>query len=180
MSPEEFATAMTARWHSLGNITSPKLQLLWAAMAATFNRAVAESHTAATKWRVLQPPTGTGKTQGLCVYAALTIAKNRTSTAPLGILVVTRTIVQADEIVADIRALVGDPAHDGRARARHSEAKLQAAEMLAADVLVITHEAYTRALEGLSQAQYGRWEENVAPLVMLRRSPAGNVLWMTD
>ncbi len=48
--------------------------------------------------------------KGLCVYAALTIDKNRTSTAPLGILVVTRTIAQADEIVATIRELVSDPA----------------------------------------------------------------------
>ena len=47
-------------------------------MAATFNRAATNNAAGNTKWRVLEPPTGTGKTQGLCVYAALTIAKNRT------------------------------------------------------------------------------------------------------
>ena len=73
VTPEEFAAAMTRRWHSLGNTSSTKLQQLWATMAATFARAVVDSETANTKWRVLEPPTGTGKTQGLCVYAALTI-----------------------------------------------------------------------------------------------------------
>jgi len=157
VSPEEFAAAITARWHSLGNTSSPKLHQLWASMAATFNCAVADSHTTASKWRVLQPPTGTGKTQGLCVYAALTIAKNRSTPVPLGILVVTRTIAQADEIVATVKELVADPADAERARARHSEAKLPTHAMRVADVLVITHEAYSRALEGLSQDQHGRW-----------------------
>jgi hypothetical protein len=128
-------------------------------MAATFARAVAGHETANTKWRVLEPPTGTGKTQGLCVYATLTIDKNRTSATPLGILVVTRTIAQADEIVAAIKELLSSPADDDRVRAAHSEAKLHPFAMRAADVLVITHEAYTRALEGLSQDRYGRWDD---------------------
>jgi hypothetical protein len=158
VTPEEFAAAMTRRWHSLGNSSSNQLQQLWATMAATFNRAVAGNETGSTKWRVLEPPTGTGKTQGLCVYAALTIAQNRTSPSPLGILVVTRTISQAEETVANIRELVSDPADADRVRAKHSEAKLHPFEMQGADVLVITHAAYTRALEGLQQAQYGLWE----------------------
>ena len=150
---------MTRRWHSLGNTSSPKLQQLWAAMAATFGRAVVDNETGKSKWRVLEPPTGTGKTQGLSVYAALTIEKNRTSPSPLGILVVTRTIAQADEIVATIRELVSDPANADRVRAKHSETKLNVFEMRMADVLVITHAAYTRALEGLNQEQHGRWAD---------------------
>jgi hypothetical protein len=160
VSPEEFATAMTRHWqHSLGNTSSRKLQQLWFAMAATFARAVADSHIAGTKWRVLEPPTGTGKTQGLCVYSALVIDKNHHSPEPLGILVVTRTIAQANEIAAAIKELISDPAAADRVRASHSEAKLDPLAMRAADVLVITHEAYTRALEGLSQERYGRWED---------------------
>ena len=104
-------------------------------------------------------PTGTGKTQGLCVYSALVIDKNRHSAEPLGILVVTRTIVQADDIVATIKKLTSDPADADRVRASHSEARLDPVAMRAADVLVITHEAYTRALEGLSQERYGRWDD---------------------
>jgi hypothetical protein len=160
VSPEEFATAMTRHWHSLGNTSSRKLQQLWSAMAETFARAIADSHTAGTKWRVLEPPTGTGKTQGLCVYSALVVDKNSTSPQPLGILVVTRTIAQADEIVATIKGLISDPVAADRVRASHSDAKLDPFAMRAADVLVITHEAYTRALEGLSRERYGRWEDH--------------------
>jgi hypothetical protein len=159
VTPEEFSAAMTRRWHSLGNTSSLKLQQLWATMAATFAGAVADSETISTKWRVLEPPTGTGKTQGLSVYAALTIDKNRTSPSPLGILVVTRTIAQAEEIVRTIRELVSDPAYDDRVRAKHSETKLNVFEMRMADVLVITHAAYTRALEGLNQEQHARWAD---------------------
>lgn len=159
MSPEEFAAAMTDRWHSLGNTSSHKLQHLWKEMAATFARAVHANGSDGTKWRVLEPPTGTGKTQGLCVYCALTIDKNCRSVEPLGILVVTRTIAQADEIAATIKELISDPSNTGRVRASHSEARLHRFAMQAADVLVITHEAYTRALEGLSKEQQSRWED---------------------
>lgn len=159
VSPEEFAVAMTDRWHSLGNTSSHKLHHLWKVIAATFARAVHADGSDGTKWRVLEPPTGTGKTQGLCVYCALTIDKNRRSPQPLGILVVTRTIAQAEEIAATIKELVSDPSNADTVRASHSEARLTPFAMRAADVLVITHEAYTRALEGLSKDQQSRWED---------------------
>ena len=57
------------------------------------------------KWRILQPPTGTGKTQGTCLYAALQADLNRHAETPVGILIVTRTILQADEIAATTNAL---------------------------------------------------------------------------
>ena len=129
-------------------------------MAVTFNTAA--SNPTDTKWRVLEPPTGTGKTQGLCVFAALTIAKNRTSLSPLGILVVTRTIAQAEEIVATIQELVCHPADADQVRAKHSENKMHVFAMQAADVLVITHAAYTRALEGLNREHDGRWQDYTA------------------
>ena len=160
VSPEEFAAAMTRRWHSLGNTSSAKLIELWKTMAVTFNTAA--SNPTDTKWRVLEPPTGTGKTQGLCVFAALTIAKNRTSLSPLGILVVTRTIAQAEEIVATIQELVCHPADADQVRAKHSENKMHVFAMQAADVLVITHAAYTRALEGLNREHDGRWQDYTA------------------
>jgi hypothetical protein len=159
VTPEEFATAMTARWHSLGNTSSPRLQQLWSNMGTTFNAAIAGSHSTSTRWRVLQPPTGTGKTQGLCVYSALTIDKNSTSPEPVGILVVTRTIAQADEIGATIKGLVTDPANADRVRVSHSQSRLHPFALQVADVLVITHEAYVRALEGLNKEQHGRWDD---------------------
>ena len=48
VTPEEFSAAMTRRWHSLGNTSSTKLQQLWAAMAATFGRAVVDNEAGNT------------------------------------------------------------------------------------------------------------------------------------
>lgn len=72
VSPEAFSAAMTQRWLNLGNTPSSRLVQVWSIMASTFAAAITFRDR---KWRVLQPPTGTGKTQGLCVYAALTITK---------------------------------------------------------------------------------------------------------
>jgi hypothetical protein len=155
ISPEAFTTAMTERWNTLGNTPSPALQSLWGTMTSTFALAITAQDN---KWRVLQPPTGTGKTQGLCLYGAMTILKNCTSTMPIGILVVTRTIQQADEIVATVREQVPtDLAH--RVEAKHSARKSSIFALHQADVLVITHAAYLLAFEGIHREEYGRWSD---------------------
>ena len=125
VSPETFMVAMTERWDALGNTPSAQLKQIWRTMAATFSGAIMAHDRV---WRVLQPPTGTGKTQGLCVYAALTITKNLASPAPTGILVVTRTIQQADEIVDTIRPQLSAPAADC-VQAKHSKSKPGARRM---------------------------------------------------
>ena len=153
VSPEAFVAAMTARWCDLGNTPSPRLQQLWRTIAIAFAEAITSRDQ---KWRVLQPPTGTGKTQGLCVYSALTITKNLSSLTPIGILVVTRTIQQANEIVDTIRELIPGDAAD-RVQTKHSENKISIFAMDAADVLVVTHAAYTLALEELYAEENGRW-----------------------
>ena len=42
-------------------------------MAATFRRSIINSITGVVDapWLILQPPTGSGKTQGACVFAAM-------------------------------------------------------------------------------------------------------------
>lgn len=148
VSSRDFVLAMRDRWQALGNVTSPTLETLWSTMSDTF-RAAAEGNTGFicdNRWRVLEPPTGTGKTQGLCVYAALVMQKNVLAAHPLGMLVVTRTIAQADEIVATIRELVGFTAPGRCVVAKHSGNKTTPSQMQAADVLVICHEAYRRSL----------------------------------
>lgn len=156
-SPAVFVDRMTAHWTTLGNTPSPKLSPLWATMGATFNDAARNSQDG--KWRVLEPPTGSGKTQGLCVYAALVIENNQDVACPLGMLVVTRTIAQAEEIVTTIQSLLDDKGLHRRVRTKHSENKLHIFEMQSADVLVITHRAYELALEGLNKEMHGRWED---------------------
>lgn len=67
----------------------------------------------------------------------------------------TRTIQQANEIVDTIREFV--PECSDRVQTKHSENKLSIFQMMAADVLVLTHAAYTLALEGLHKEEYDRW-----------------------
>jgi hypothetical protein len=153
VSPEAFADAMTARWLHLGNTPSSRLQQLWRTMAATLAAAITAQDQ---KWRILQPPTGTGKTQGLCVYAALTITQNVSSLSPIGILVVTRTIQQADEIVETIRELVL-PELRHHVVAKHSKHKPSIFALHHADVLVVTHAAYLLALGSLNDDDEARW-----------------------
>jgi hypothetical protein len=160
---EEFVAAMRLHWTtSLGNHTSDALEALWAIQANTFNEAIQCGDTD-HKWRVLQPPTGSGKTQGACVYARLLVQRNRTAINPTGVLIVTRTIDQANELVRDIRQLlVASGFTECEARkavtAKHSDNDTTLDEMSQADVLVICQAGYVKALDGLEAERYGRWQ----------------------
>ncbi|RAZ78255.1 DEAD/DEAH box helicase family protein [Mesorhizobium atlanticum] len=157
VAPIDFARHMKTHWESaLGNRSNPALEQLWQITAATFNEAIL---TGDQRWRVLEPATGTGKTQGLIVYSAM-MAELNAAGAPsncTGILVVVRTIEQANEIVASINELAGRPV----AIARHSENKIAAGRCGDKDVLVITHSAYQRAVEAICRNQQGKWDEFV-------------------
>lgn len=155
ISPKVFSCAMEAHWeNTLGNVPSPALMALWETMAKTFNAAIESD---GTRWSVLQPPTGTGKTQGLSVYAALMAKANRESEQRNGILIVTRMIEQADELKEAIDRLAGFQC----AAAKHSENKISLEEMQEADVLIITHAAYVLALSGLCKDDGSRWKDLV-------------------
>lgn len=155
VAPIDFARRMKSHWETvLGNTSSNSLEQLWQVTARTFNEAITTSDQ---RWRVLEPATGTGKTQGLIVYSAMMADLNGVGSpsSRTGILVVVRTIDQADEIVASINALAGRAV----AIARHSENKIAAARCSEHDVLVITHSAYQRAVEAIYRNQQGKWDE---------------------
>ena len=153
IQPKDFSTEMSRHWeNNLGNVPSSSLTHLWETMCKAFNGSIT-SHQ--QKWTVLQPPTGTGKTQGLCVFSAMTAKANRDGSTKNGILVVTRTIAQAEEIVETINQLADFPC----AASKTSENKLPADVARMFDVLVITHTAYTLALEGLCQENDSRWND---------------------
>lgn len=170
--PNDFACAMRKHWTAnLGNVVSPALLDLWRVMAATFNEAIdasAGSHERRALWRVLQPPTGSGKTQGTRVYCAVTAMKNREREPrdKVGSLIVSREIAEADKLAEEINlttaGLLGLPPSEAPrvALARHSEnAKtVTVEEMRSADVLIITHAAYVRALDMLKHSDGERWE----------------------
>ncbi len=175
VSSREFVRAMTARWISLGNISSSRLEALWGVMADTFNTAIAGNSRfiADSTWRVLEPPTGSGKTQGVCVYAALAMQRNVSAAYPLGMLIVTRTKDQADEIVSTIRELVANTAPGRSVVAKHSGNVTSSVVAQHADVLVICHEAYTRALEANRWQDYVEWAGGRRSLTVIDEALTG-------
>src|SRR5579872_6608487 len=107
-------------------------------------------------WRILWPPTGSGKTLGAKVYAALQAEQNAAAgdlRKPVGILIVTRLIAQADEMVDAINKLAARHV----AVADHSDHRATREQLQDKDVLVITHQAYVNAAQNLSDVRNGRW-----------------------
>ena len=66
---------------------------------------------------------------------------------PVGILIVTRLIAQADEMVAAINTLAGRQV----AVADHTEHRATHEQLNESDVLVITHQAYVNATQTLTE-----------------------------
>ncbi len=158
VSPQMFVDRLTDQWTTAyGNVPSVPLQKLWATMANTYQEAI--SATAAgvkPLWRVLWPPTGSGKTLGAKVYASLQAEHNATTAGqrkPVGILIVTRLIAQADEMVAAINALAGRQV----AVADHTERRASNEQLNESDVVVITHQAYVNATQTLTSTRDGKW-----------------------
>lgn len=171
VTPSDFVSAMLEHWTTdLNNVSSKKLEQLWHTMGQTYvqaQRAAFSEDCSENFWRVLQPPTGTGKTRGLIVYSALTVVENLKALTcshpigdvlPTGILIVTRLKAQADEIARDVNALVTEKYWKGRdpisaeqcgliAIAHHEDSQRSIEEMTQAHVLVITHAAYVNAVE---------------------------------
>lgn len=145
VAPQAFTDRMDLHWsQSLNLITSPALRTLWGIMASTFRASILNSINGVVDapWLILQPPTGSGKTQGACVFAAMQASANsEDSLKPVGVLIVTRLIEQADIIAATINALAGRVV----AVAHHSDKPATAQELLDSDILIITHQAYVNA-----------------------------------
>jgi uncharacterized protein with HEPN domain len=165
---KDFSQAMIQHWETdLGNVSSSILDMLWGNMAVAFNDAIEDAamvvsgESPTSRWRVLQPPTGTGKTQGACLFAAMRAKANRrehSNGSTVGILFVTRLIVDADAIATTINRLAGFTC----AVAKHSQNRIGAPEMHKHDVLVITHQAYVAALDALvGSDDVDRWDHYV-------------------
>jgi hypothetical protein len=96
INPNFFLLEMEYRWRvELENMVTPKLRELWLAMAEAFNRLIEAKP--GDPWLILSPETGTGKTQGSCLYAAL-LGLYTTG----GVLFTTRLTSQCDEAVATV------------------------------------------------------------------------------
>jgi hypothetical protein len=149
VSPQDFTDRMDIHWSQrLQLATSPALRTLWGTMASTFRTSINNSISGVVDapWLILQPPTGSGKTEGACVFAAMQAEANaKARLKPVGVLIVTRRIEQAELIVARINELAGRRV----AVANHSDKRATPQEMNDSDILVITHQAYVNAAEHL-------------------------------
>jgi hypothetical protein len=147
IEPEAFVAAMSRHWsNTLRNVPSPALNAVWNQLAHTFNRQIAAHDSPeGQRWKVLQPATGTGKSQGLAVYCSMLPAQDHP-----GVLIVTRLKAQADEIAATIDDLTGKP---GTALAYHGDNRVPAEQLALAPVLVITHRAYEIGMDAINRGQ---------------------------
>jgi hypothetical protein len=130
-------------------------------MGKTFQTSVVETAQGVqSPWRILQPPTGSGKTQGACVYAAMQANLNRDTQGlrkPVGILIVTRRIEQADELASTINRLAASTV----ALSHHSKKRASEEELESSDVLVITHQAYVNASQSFKGHREATWKRLV-------------------
>ena len=147
IDPREFTNEMEKYWsRKLGNVPSEALRKVWFQQAIVFGRyAIGITHR--DEWTVLQPPTGSGKTQGTIVYCSM-LPKVAGDSHP-GVLIVTRLKTDADQIAEQINAL----SEEKQAVAYHSGTKdrLKITDLKKHPVLVITHRAYELALDLLGQ-----------------------------
>src|SRR5438309_4698037 len=129
-----FLDAMRAKWTEYGNVGSHALDQVWIQIAETMNQQAAEP---CLPRPVIPAELGAGKT---------TCAKLWCSMLPLnethpGVLVVVRTIAQAEEYATDINAWSGSPAS---AFAYHSDVKPRPSpeQILEYPTLVVCHKGY--------------------------------------
>ena len=148
VSPLAFEQQMEKHWvETLGNSSSDQLRGVWRQLGSAFGEAIiSHGKPEGRTWRVLQPPTGTGKTQGLCVYAAMLASQNAMleDTDKTGMLVVTQLITQCDEVVERVNSIAGAEV----ALASHSENRPHALSIASSPILVITHQAFINAIKG--------------------------------
>ena len=148
--PEQFITEMEKHWtHRLGNVSSQPLRDAWGQIATAFVDHIKAEESEEEKWTILQPPTGSGKSQGTAVYCGM-LARHVPYEEQPGVLLVTRLISEANEMARLINELGGDPEF---AVAYHCESK-QVTPIQTLNrypVVVITHRAYELAMDHLQE-----------------------------
>jgi len=145
--PHHFVDEMEERWKVLGNVSSEALREVWRQIGGTFGSIIG-GFAPYEKWTILQPPTGSGKTQGTILYCKMLSRLNREDHP--GALIITRRINDADEIAGQINELSGKT---DEAVAYHSDTKknFKLDDLCRWPVLVITHRAYELALDAMTE-----------------------------
>jgi hypothetical protein len=127
-------------------MSSQALRKTWHQLGENFggNIIFHDDPEVSNKWVVLQPATGTGKSQGAIVYCSLLSKLNEL--AHPGVLIVTRLKIDADLMAAQINQLSG---RDDYALAHHSDSQTKLTDLKDFPVVVITHRAFEMALDFL-------------------------------
>jgi hypothetical protein len=149
-------------------------------MGENFQLSTVEAATGVrSPWRILQPPTGSGKTQGTCVYGAMQAEFNRQAEGtlrPVGLLIVTRLKDDADNIRDTINTIgaakqatpaaligaMGDPGIPGIAVVHHSGSYATPEQLHQSDVVVITHQAFKNAKRDTKGSDWVAWDRLVS------------------
>jgi len=146
--PGAFASAMRAKWAEFGNVCSPALDDVWHQIAETLNQ---QTSNPSLPRPVIPAELGAGKT---------TCAKLWCSMLPRlghpGVLIVVRTVAQAEEYASDINSWAEAPV----AFAYHSDLKPRPDldSLRRYPVLVICHRNYELALDDLLVEEPERYE----------------------
>jgi hypothetical protein len=155
IEPEAFMKQMDRHWTTeLQNISNTSLKESWKKLAELFQdqiQGVGDEETR-TKWRVFSPPTGTGKTEGTVLYASM-LGHFEDHQHP-GVLIIVRLIEDCVKIADRVNDFVVRYGYrqdaSGYAIDYHSkQERVDAYQLKDYPVLVMTHEAYKRALESL-------------------------------
>jgi hypothetical protein len=163
VSPQSFVERMDLHWKQKLSLTSSSaLRTLWKIIGDNFQSSIVETANGVqSPWRILQPPTGTGKTQGTCVYSAMQADLNRDTEGvlkPVGILIVTRLKAEAENLRNTINELAGRAV----AVMHHSDSHATAEELHQSDVLIVTHQAFINAKRSLKAHVGTPWERLVS------------------
>ena len=183
--PSVFVEKMRQQWKALGNIESDALMRAWRQQCEVFNGMYYGLRTydkpGSTAWKVLQPPTGSGKTLGLIVYAAMLMMAGREHHP--GMLIVTRLIEDAKRIAERVNELSREysdwiEVDSLVAISYHTENRdgIPGINLMGYPLLVVTHRAYalavdrfyddTSEVDALSDL-YGWWEANTRRLIVI-------------
>lgn len=149
----EYVLSMKSRWSDLGNTSNHALEDAWKSMGVTLNAHIQGKEK---KWSVLQLPTGTGKTQGLAVFCAeLSKLKEH-----CGVLIITRLTDEANKLCE----LVNQLSNSSQAVTSHSFVEVSDSEINQSPVLIVTHDAYLRALKefDIVEEDSERWTKLVS------------------
>ena len=153
VSSDEFIERMEKHWtQTLGNVSSHALRSTWKQIVDTFNYHIVNHDIPerAKEWSILSPPTGSGKTQSMILYASMLSAYPNDQHP--AILIVTQRKADCDEIIRQINRL----GVRETAIAYHGDTKkdIRLSDLESYPVVVITHSGYQKALDYLGHENF--------------------------